>query len=402
MKTILFALALAGCELFVDVPNATLANGSGGDDGGGIACSESTACSAPTPVCDTTNGSCVECVVAADCTDPAKPFCDQHACRGCSVDADCPTSNVCLGDGTCADPARVLYAAPTGTAAACTTASPCSFDTAIAQVTATHDIVKLAPGTYERPDQLSLTQNVIITGEGAVFHNASTTSFTLMFDVTGISATFMRMKFDLANGTFQAFGAECLMNGKLTLDRVTMTAGYAAAYASACVLTIDRSTLDGSNVYAIYSTNSTLAIRNSFITNNGTGSQGGMIVTSSTGTIEHVTMAGNAPSSTVGGAGAIRCNDTGVAIRSSIIFGNQDPQTTGCDVQYSISDAGGATNVVADPMYVSPATKDYHIQAGSPAIGLGDPASTLSYDFDGEPRPQPTGSMADSGADEIP
>ena len=398
VKALSIVVLLAGCELFVDVPNATLATG--GD--AASACTESTTCVAPTPVCETSSGACVECVVAADCTDPAKPFCGMNACRGCSIDAECPVSNVCLGDGTCADPARVLYASPTGAASACTVANPCSFDTAIGQVSATADIVRLAPGVYDRPDQLSITKDTTITGEGATLHNTATTTATLMFDVSAVSVTFMRMKFDLVNGTFQAFGAECLMNGKLTLDRVTMNGGYAAAYASACTLTIDRSQLDGSNIYGIYSINSTLAISNSFITNNGNGSQGGIVATTSTGTIQHVTMAGNAPSSQVGGAGAIRCNDTGVAIRSSIIFGNADPQTTGCDVGYSISDAPGATNVAMDPLYVAPATRDYHIQAGSPAIGLADPASLVSHDFDGDLRPQPAGSMADSGADELP
>jgi hypothetical protein len=113
-------------------------------------------------------------------------------------------------------------------------------------------------------------------------------------------------------------------------------------------------------------------------------------------------MAGNAPSTQVGGAGAIRCNDTGVAVRSSIIFGNAQPQITGCDVAYSVTDFAGANNLAADPLYVAPATRDYHIQPGSPALGLGDPASHLAHDFDGDPRPQPMGSMADSGADEIP
>ncbi|MEO8553587.1 MAG: hypothetical protein ABI678_26620 [Kofleriaceae bacterium] len=400
MKTLLVVLALSGCELFVDVPNATLASGSGGD--AASACTESTTCVAPTPVCETTNGACVECVLASDCSDPARPFCAQNACRGCSIDAECPVSNVCLGGGSCADPARVLYASTTGAGTACTLGSPCSFDTAIGQVSATSDIVKLAPGVYERPDQLSITRHTIITGEGATLHNAATMLATLMFDVTAVDATFMRMRFDLVNASFQAFGVECLMNGKLTLDRVTMNGGYAAAYASACTLTIDRSQFDGNNVYAVYSINSTLAITNSFITNNGNGSQGGMVLTSSTGTIEHVTLAGNAPSSQVGGAGAIRCNDTGVAIRSSIIFGNADPQVTGCNVTYSISDFAGTSNVAADPLYVAPGTRDYHIQASSPAVGLADPGSHVSHDYDGDLRPQPAGSMADSGADEIP
>lgn len=41
-------------------------------------------------ICNTTSGACVECVTAADCTDPEAPLCsEQNRCVACSVDADC-------------------------------------------------------------------------------------------------------------------------------------------------------------------------------------------------------------------------------------------------------------------------------------------------------------------------
>jgi hypothetical protein len=55
--------------------------------------------------------------------------------------------------------------------------------------------------------------------------------------------------------------------------------------------------------------------------------------------------------------------------------------------------AGETASVTADPMLVSPTTFDFHLTAGSPAIGRGIPTTAL-FDFDGNPR----GSSFDIGA----
>ena len=249
VKVLAFLVALGGCELFVDVPNASLANN--GSNDGGTACSASLTCSAPTPVCDTSHGTCVECLTSPDCTMPDRAICDAEVCRGCRDDAECPSSNVCLGDGTCADPARVLYASPTGVAGSCTAAVPCTFDAAYAMVSASQDIIKLAAGTYGRPAGISVTKNVIVTGEGATFHDTGTQSFMIMFDVMGVSMTVMNVDFDLQNTTAgtTAYAAECTMNGALHFDRVRLANGAAGAYVNACAFTLDRSTVDGNSFY---------------------------------------------------------------------------------------------------------------------------------------------------------
>ncbi|MEO6777481.1 MAG: hypothetical protein ABI467_31430 [Kofleriaceae bacterium] len=393
-------LLLAGCELFVDVPNATLATKDASGDGRGV-CIDASTCTAPTPQCDTTSHTCVECLSSPDCVTPDRPVCQAEACRGCLDDTECPASNVCLSDGSCADPARVLYAAQTGTGVACTQAAPCTFDQAVASVSATADVVKLAPGTYDRPAQLAITKNMIVTGEGATFHGTATTSFTLMFDITSAAVTFLRIHFDLGG----MFGAECGMNGELHLDRVVITNGVAGAYSSACTFSVDRSLIDSVTFYGLYLINSTVTVSNTFVTNSGASSQGGIVINGSSGVIEHVTLAGD--TAAMAGGQAIRCTDGNVAIRSSIIFGNGTPAVEdACLVGHSVIDPGyagpGTDNVTMDPLYVAPATRDYHIQAGSPAVGLADPASHQTDDYDGDPRPNPAGSMADSGADEIP
>ena len=55
---------------------------------------------------DLRDGRVRECTTAEDdaCTG-TKPFCDMNACRACKQHADCPDSNACLPDGSCAAPA---------------------------------------------------------------------------------------------------------------------------------------------------------------------------------------------------------------------------------------------------------------------------------------------------------
>jgi len=52
----------------------------------------------------------------------------------------------------------------------------------------------------------------------------------------------------------------------------------------------------------------------------------------------------------------------------------------------------------ADPKFVNPATRDYHLQAGSPAIDNGICVSGITTDKDGVLRPQPAGGACDIGA----
>jgi hypothetical protein len=87
------------------------------------------------------------------------------------------------------------------------------------------------------------------------------------------------------------------------------------------------------------------------------------------------------------------CPSSSVADHN-VLFGNGDgPTQSGCS---GLSYAGG--NRTTDPLFVSYANRDLHLQAGSPALGYALPAYTPSADFDDETRPQ--GSGPDSAADE--
>jgi hypothetical protein len=70
----------------------------------------------------------------------------------------------------------------------------------------------------------------------------------------------------------------------------------------------------------------------------------------------------------------------------------------------------GTGNIDSDPLFVNPAGADYHLQQGSPCIGAGidsiEIAGVWYYspvaDIEGNPRPNPLGSMPDMGAYESP
>ncbi|MCP4449412.1 MAG: hypothetical protein GY811_29375 [Myxococcales bacterium] len=140
---------------------------------------------------------------------------------------------------------------------------------------------------------------------------------------------------------------------------------------------------------------------------------GGIVVESIPGApimpqdIRHNTIADNLAPGAAGSAGLV-CNTgagTGaVQCDSSIRGGNERPgedvQTSGsCAILYSnvTGITSGAGNVSVAPIFVSTATRDYHLAAVSPGIDIVDPSSAATVDIDGDSRPN--GAGYDMGAD---
>ncbi len=63
-----------------------------------------------------------------------------------------------------------------------------------------------------------------------------------------------------------------------------------------------------------------------------------------------------------------------------------------------LTDTTRAGNIEGDPLFVSPASADYHITSTSPARGTGTAMGAPTIDIDGDVRPNPP----DIGADEVP
>lgn len=78
-------------------------------------------------------------------------------------------------------------------------------------------------------------------------------------------------------------------------------------------------------------------------------------------------------------------------VHNSIVYGNSGTAISG--------GSGHSYNLIdTDPEFVDEANDDYRLTSTSPALAAADPAATLTYDIEGDPRPR--GRVADIGADE--
>jgi len=369
-----------GCELFASLPT--------GQVGAADHCTADVHCPVATPYCDLGAEACIQCRTNDDCSSD-EPACLSGACTSCVIDADCG-GTTCLPDGTCADPARVVYASPTGLAAAdCSLPSPCDLDTAVTKLSATIDIVELLPGTYTRMTPVPITTTATLSGSSATLQSMGATAI----DVEAGNLTLL----DVAIAANAQIGVICQGSGHLSLHRVRITGATTGVYAQPCAVEIDRSSITGGTGYGAIVATGPLTMQSSFVTGNG----GGVAVSDATGSIIQSTIAANTVQ--VGTSGLLCTNSPSFTAANDIIWTNPvDPM---CVVNTSDLDAGytgtGTNNLTMDPLFVS-APVDYHLMATSPVRGAGDPAQTTTVDIDGEPRPQPSGTPPDLGADEVP
>jgi hypothetical protein len=395
-----------------------------GGDGGG-ACTTNDQCAAPTPVCDTSGGTCVECVQSDQC--PAeRPTCDitTHTCGQCTVDADC-ASDVCdTAVGMCLDEANVLYTSPAGPdAGTCPKSSPCSLVQAAALAAGARNNIKLAAGTYSAHIILS-NKTLVFFGVGATI-NAQGTNATFEVNDGGhlriVGATVTAAS---TNSVIRCEGAATATH-VVELFRATLQNTSTTLLANPCTMTVTESVLRNTSVdnFQILVVGPSVATfdRCRFF-GNGTGGLGGLanadiritnslftkvgkagdhgafvggnynvkfstvvdgIVECSTAGATGLTMDSSILRNTVAGAGDTLIGiNACTSVKNSVVFPNAAPL--------------GATNLIVDPQLKNIAADDYHLLVTSPAIDHGDPASTLGVDFDGTTRPQ--GAGRDSGA----
>ena len=379
------ACVLGGCELIADIPTPTVVD----------------PMDAMVDVADTMQ---LECMDNAACTMVGKPICDldTHACGGCVLDSECP-SNVCLMDGTCADPSRFVYAAAGGTDTMCTMSQPCTVDTAVTMLTVQKDIVKLAPGVYSRSQPLTMTIAGTIAGGGSTF---STSGNSAMVAITAMGVPIRVIGLTLSVASTQSAVRCQVAGGELHLARMTISGGNALIYTT-CPIEIDRTIVTGATLYSLYANANPVTIRNSYFVN--TGTMPGYVIAAvqlqdvPSGTIEHTTIA----NTTATGPSGLRCPGSGgVTIRNIIAWNNVAPGVDSeCVVSNSIVDpgyTGGTANMSIDPQFIDPTATNFHLMPSSPASGMGTPAAMFGIDIDGEDRPQPAGSNPEPGADEIP
>lgn len=131
------------------------------------------------------DGVCVGCEANTDCGADA-PICDAstRACRGCARDADC-AGGVCIeADGTCAADAEVAFVADAGSdAGRCPRTAPChSMAYALGNLAGRRVIHVLGGGLIAQ--SLAVTSSVIIDGEDTTLTNYTGVAFALSSTAT--------------------------------------------------------------------------------------------------------------------------------------------------------------------------------------------------------------------------
>lgn len=386
-------------------------------------CSSSAQCAAPL-VCDVGGTStCVECTPqeAGACTG-ATPVCgEDRTCRGCSAHAECAGSDVCLPDGSCADPGQVAYVQAGGTGAQpCTQGAPCgALQEGVTAVSASRPYIKVVgPGTIADAVTTTIDGKAVTiladpgakldrTGDGVILEVRNTGADVRIYDleITG------------ASGAAGDVGISIVAGGmpKLTLTRVKVTNNQGGGIsATGGTLTVTQSTISGNAGGGISVMNGTFLIVGNVIFANGTptGSLGGISISTVQNAANRLEFNSlNSNQSQLGLGAAIHCIAGTFTAQNNIMSNNGTltnmEQVGGtCTHAYSIVRPGtlpsGVGNSSLDPLFVNTTTGDLHVRPGSPALGAADPSSDLTgpaaRDIDGDTRIAP----ADIGADEIP
>ena len=208
-------------------------------------------------------------------------------------------------------------------------------------------------------------------------------------------------------GSFTCVGARC---SRLSNNTATNQYG-GGVYASNSDVSLANTFVESNSAYlggGVYASgaDSQVSLSGSlFARNNATGGTGdglriynGASLSGSGNTLAYNEAGGAATGHAIdlfSASGSLSC---------SVIWGHANTGFSGMNITYSDVQYGfsGAGNINQNPLFVAPASEDYHLQSASPAIDRCLSAST--WDYDGELRPIVRTSAAspyDMGADEV-
>jgi parallel beta-helix repeat protein len=287
------------------------------------------------------------------------------------------------------------------------------------------DVVEVGAGTFS--GDVTMTAGVSLYGAGT----ASTTltgSGHAIVTANGIGTGTTISGFSITGNTFED-GIDCVNSSPRIMNCVVSKNHYIGIWCDDSSPSITNDTISD-NIYVgiEYDGSAAPRIANDTITGNGSG----VYSTSSTSpTITNDTITGNVwegvecydsspiiTNDTISGnndngiycddySSPIITNDTisgnvahGIycdtnsspSITNCIVWGDTGSELFDCSATYSdISTPAVGSNLDADPSFVSSATGDLHLKAGSPCIDKGTPVGAPSTDKDGVHRPQGTG-----------
>jgi hypothetical protein len=410
-----------------------------------MGCTSNEQCEWPTTVCDLTGSMmCVQCTPeqASACGGKAPACGEDHMCRACRAHSECPGSDTCLPDGSCADPGQVAYVQAGGMGASpCARETPCgTLQEGITAVDASRPYIKissaggvLTPGATTTIDGKAV---IVLADPGARLDRMGD-GVNLEVRNTGADVQIYDLEITGASGAAGDVGISMPWGGmpKLALTRVKVTNNIGGGIsASSGMLTVSQSTVSGNIGVGISASSGMLVVSQSIISSNNAGGisalgartfnitncfifRNGNETTANIGGV-HLggtgdmsvfafnTVVDNEIWNTGGSSGGVVCEIPGFVASNNIIvrnFVDNDPNRGDSN---TFGQCGHSTSTIASNVigayFVSPNSvpHNYHLKRGSTAIDQATTPSTLAVDIDGDPRPQ--GNARDQGADEVP
>ena len=383
------------------------------NDASGGMCANSGDCQiADFPACDTAQKICVQCFGDMDalCTGQT-PACKNDRCARCTQHADCSRSNACLSDGSCAADTQVAYVDPMGTDNPdCTKVNPC---TKVSKALLTkRPLVKLRGTTDEMV--IITDQNVTLLADpGATL---TTTLDGTIRQIRGTSTVEIDdLQITGTSGHDNTGLSVSLGNNVTLLLRHVRISGMSGNQGVGILFAGSSLSVSRSEIYnnlgggiSTASTTTAFDITNNFIHHNGSLNSivGGAALNWTTGGItrfEFNTIVDNQIQNGSGSSGGVSCDKAGFSAPNNIVARNLvggDPTRTNSNtVGLCTYPTSTISPTVTALKFSSPDNSpyNYHISAGSSAIGQATTASAVTVDFDDDPRPKNAG---DQGADQ--
>jgi hypothetical protein len=377
-------------------------------------CDDSTDCTGTEKVCKKPENVCVQCTMTeASACMGTKPICNTmtNTCQACAKHTDCPDSNTCLPDGSCAAAANVLYVKQNGTdTATCAKAAPCGNVMDALMASATKSIIRVE-GTIAGNTIIINNRDLTILGDP----NTSILN-RISGDLMSINGSSKVRIYDLKIADAAGnIGINVLSThtGELELQRCVVTNnGTGILVSGNSSLIVSRSTISLNSLGGINMTSNTPKwdITNNFIFRNGNENSsqvGGIAISATLGTgsrLEFNTIVDNDATSGGSRSGGVQCTVNSFPAPNNLVARNEldgSPSAAaqvngGCNFAMSLTQLD-FTNII----FVNPATVpfDYHIKTGSSVIDMATGGAPLTVDVDGQARPN--GTARDMGADEF-
>ena len=419
------------------------------------ACAVNSDCTDPVRDVCASDGMCVGCVMNSDC-DAMAPVCDsgERSCRGCEKDSECP-GGVCIeADGTCVADAQVAFVTMMGMdQGMCTRAAPCATIPYAVSMSGTRQVVHVLGGSLST-SSLVFTADRVLDGEDTTLSAGGQTTIAVgmaaKVTIEGFRITAPTMGTPLppaitaGNGTrlrlwgmtisgdggiaVNASGSDLTLsrshigslslqnpmhvycpNSKALVDRNQLEMTIVSDNNTQCELTVARNRFESSRDGSVQLSSGRLVMENNLIIHRDGFNDSISLGTLFSGSTVRFNTVVNTTAVASDGS-AIYCN-AGVIVTSNIFAYNSGHPITGmCETRYSVFDtvavtSAGTGNQVTniDQIFVSRSGGDYHLSSTSAAKANAEPGlSMVKVDLEGNPRPNPTGSNADSGAFEAP